>query len=91
MPRSALLIVDVQNDFIDGTLTLKKCPAKHNGAEVVPIINNLIDTIPFDVVAYSLDWHPKDHCSFVENANDRKLSENSPVEICLLFIKFFIW
>lgn len=83
MPRNALLIVDVQNDFIDGTLSLKNCPSKQNGAEVVPCINNIVDTVPFDVVAYSLDWHPEDHCSFVENVNKRKLSPNSPVGLIL--------
>ncbi|CAF0792607.1 unnamed protein product [Brachionus calyciflorus] len=80
LPKSALLIVDVQNDFIDGTLTLKKCPAKHNGAEVVPIINNIIDTVPFETVVYSLDWHPADHCSFIENVHYRKIADNSPIK-----------
>ena len=42
---SALLIVDVQNDFIDGKLALKNCPAKQDGGEVVPVINHLIDSI----------------------------------------------
>lgn len=79
MPKSALVIVDVQNDFIDGTLALKRCEAKQDGAEVVPCINHLIDTVPFDVIAYTLDWHPDDHVSFIENVNMRKLSSNSPV------------
>ena len=77
-PCNALVIVDVQNDFIDGTLALRNCPAKHNASEVVPCINHLIDTVPFDVIVYTLDWHPADHCSFIENVHLRKLSENSP-------------
>lgn len=81
LPKSALIIVDVQNDFIDGTLTLKKCPAKQNGEEVIPVINYLLETVPFDTIVYSLDWHPKDHCSFIENLNLRKLDKNSPVKI----------
>lgn len=76
-PRSALLVVDVQNDFIDGTLSLKNCPSKHNGEEVVPIINNLINQSNFDVIAYTLDWHPENHCSFIENVYNRKVSEKS--------------
>ena len=76
---SALVIVDVQNDFIDGKLALKNCPAKQDGGEVVPVINHLIDTIPFDVIVYTQDWHPQNHCSFIENVHLRKLSENSPV------------
>lgn len=80
LPKNALVIVDVQNDFIDGSLALINCAAKQDGAEVVPVINEMLDTVPFDVVAYTLDWHPKDHCSFVDNANMRKLSEKSPVK-----------
>lgn len=79
-PKNALIIVDVQNDFIDGSLSLSNCPAKQDAGEVVPIINELIDTVPFEVVAYTSDWHPKDHCSFVENAGNHKLAENSPVK-----------
>ena len=33
-PISALLIVDVQNDFISGSLAISNCPAQHNGEEV---------------------------------------------------------
>ena len=72
-PKAALLIIDVQNDFINGTMALIKCPAKQEGSDVVPVINNLIHNIPFDVIAYSLDWHPANHCSFIENVNLRKL------------------
>jgi nicotinamidase-related amidase len=78
LPCNALVIVDVQNDFIDGTLSLKNCASRHDGSEVVPIINHLIDTVPFDVIVYTLDWHPADHCSFIENVNLRQLSSHSP-------------
>ena len=78
-PKAALLIIDVQNDFINGTMALIKCPAKQEGSDVVPVINNLIHNIPFDVIAYSLDWHPANHCSFIENVNLRKISKYSPV------------
>jgi exosome complex component RRP4 len=33
-PRSALIVVDVQNDFISGSLSISNCPAGHNGEEV---------------------------------------------------------
>lgn len=79
LPRNALVIVDVQNDFIDGTLALINCPAKQDGAEVVPVINELIRTVPFNVITYTLDWHPEDHCSFVENVHLRKIHEKSKV------------
>lgn len=33
-PKSALVVVDVQNDFISGSLAIKNCPAGQNGEEV---------------------------------------------------------
>ena len=39
----------------------------------------MIDTVPFDMHCYSLDWHPKDHLSFVESVHLRKLASDSPV------------
>lgn len=72
-PRSALIIVDVQNDFISGSLAISGCPAGHRGEEVVPVINRLIQSVPFDLIVYSLDWHLADHISFFENYNKRKI------------------
>lgn len=67
----ALIIIDVQYCFINGSLALSDGPAGHNAAEVIPIINELIAGDPFDVFAYSLDWHPAEHISFVENLPSR--------------------
>lgn len=78
-PRSAILVVDVQNDFIDGTLALKQCPAKQDGANVVPAINRLLDEVKFDAIAYTQDWHPSNHISFIENLAMRKISDRSRV------------
>ena len=66
-PVTALVIVDVQYDFIDGSLALRNCPAKQDGGEVVPVINKLLEKTKFDVVIYSMDWHPESHISFVNN------------------------
>ena len=33
-PVSALLVIDVQNDFISGSLAITGCPAGQDGAEV---------------------------------------------------------
>ncbi|KFM70878.1 Pyrazinamidase/nicotinamidase, partial [Stegodyphus mimosarum] len=74
-PVSALLIIDVQNDFINGTLALKNCPAKQDGVDVVPIINDLLENVKFDLVVYSLDCHPEKHVSFFECLNYDNLSE----------------
>ncbi|HZP91570.1 MAG TPA: nicotinamidase [Burkholderiales bacterium] len=59
----ALLIVDVQNDFLPGGAL-----AVPNGDEVVPVLNRYIERfsrlgLPIHATR---DWHPADHCSFVE-------------------------
>lgn len=74
---SALVIVDVQNDFIDGSLALINSPAGQDGAEVVPTINTILDRCPFDAVVYTQDWHPIDHIGFLENIHLRKYSIKS--------------
>jgi len=53
----ALLIVDVQNDFLaGGALAVPK------GEEIIPVINRLQQK--FEWILLSQDWHPKDHESF---------------------------
>ncbi|HEY3266217.1 MAG TPA: nicotinamidase [Armatimonadota bacterium] len=54
---TALIIVDVQNDFCPGGAL-----AVPRGDEVVPAINAVMAMFP--VVAATQDWHPPDHCSF---------------------------
>ncbi|KAK2584217.1 hypothetical protein KPH14_006635 [Odynerus spinipes] len=78
-PKSAFLIVDVQNDFISGSLNIKHCAAQQDGLEVVEPINRLLDTVPFDSVFYSLDWHPVDHVSFIDNLHLREVDATSGV------------
>ena len=41
-PKSAIVIVDVQNDFISGSLAIKNCPAQQNGEDVRNCLINLI-------------------------------------------------
>ncbi len=56
----ALVIVDMQNDFVTGSLAVP------HGAEVVGPLNRAIDAFGargLPVVA-TRDWHPPDHCSF---------------------------
>ncbi|TRY73869.1 hypothetical protein TCAL_05063 [Tigriopus californicus] len=79
-PVSAFIVVDVQNDFIDGSLSISNCPAGQHGVEVIDPINKLLDTVPFDVYCYSLDWHPSDHLSFVDNVKLRQLHETSLIQ-----------
>ena len=53
----ALLIVDLQNDFLPGGAL----PAP-DGMKIIPEINRLIDR--FDLVVASKDWHPEDTVHF---------------------------
>ncbi|KAK9723247.1 EF-hand domain pair [Popillia japonica] len=78
-PISAFLIIDVQNDFISGTLNISNCSAQQNGLEVLEPINRLLETVEFDAVFYSLDWHPSDHVSFIDNINQREIDPSSPI------------
>ncbi|CAG0885221.1 unnamed protein product [Cyprideis torosa] len=78
-PRSAFLVIDVQNDFITGTLAIINCPAKHKGEDVVPVVNKLLATVPWNHVVYSLDWHPADHVSFIDNVHMRDLHPSCKV------------
>ena len=71
--------MDVQNDFISGSLAISKCPARENGEDVVRPINRMLDTVPFTLHCYSLDWHPTDHVSFIDNVSLRSLAHDSPV------------
>lgn len=57
---TALIIVDVQNDFCPGGAL-----AVAGGDLVVPIINAMLPR--FDVVVATQDWHPRDHASFAAN------------------------
>jgi nicotinamidase/pyrazinamidase len=56
----ALLIVDVQYDFMPGGAL-----AVAEGDAVVAPIQNIRDR--FDCVVFTQDWHPADHCSFLHN------------------------
>lgn len=78
-PVNAFLVVDVQNDFISGSLNISNCSAQENGLEVVEPTNKLLETVQFDGVFYSLDWHPSDHVSFIDNIKQRSIHPTSPV------------
>ncbi len=57
----ALLIIDVQNDFLPGGAL-----AVTGGDEVIAPINALAADPRFAVVIATRDWHPPDHSSFAE-------------------------
>lgn len=59
--RDALVIVDVQNDFLPGGAL-----AVPDGDAVLPVLNSYIALFESRGLAIfaTRDWHPRDHCSF---------------------------
>jgi nicotinamidase/pyrazinamidase len=57
----ALLVVDVQNDFLPGGSL-----AVPGGDEVIPVLNHYLATFQGHglPIFATRDWHPPDHCSF---------------------------
>jgi nicotinamidase/pyrazinamidase len=55
----ALLVVDVQNDFLPGGAL-----AVPRGDEVIQVANRLMSARSVDVVVAAQDWHPPGHESF---------------------------
>jgi nicotinamidase/pyrazinamidase len=64
----ALIIVDVQNDFLPGGAL-----AVPGGDEIVPILNGLQPR--FDLIVATQDWHPPKHGSFAANHPGRTPGE----------------
>ncbi len=60
MKDTALIVIDVQNDFCPGGAL-----AVPGGDEIVPGINALM--ADFGAVILTQDWHPADHSSFASN------------------------
>lgn len=61
-PRSALIVVDMQNDFISGTLPVPEA------SSIIPTINALTRLEGWDLVLFTTDFHPQNHISFLENS-----------------------
>ena len=55
-----LVIVDCQNDFITGTMSVKG--AKNTVEEIKKFIKNHRKEV--EKIIFTLDWHPYNHCSF---------------------------
>jgi nicotinamidase/pyrazinamidase len=64
-PRTALLVIDVQNDFTPGGQL-----AVPEGDLIVPLINRLGGL--FKQVVIAQDWHPTGHASFASSHPGRK-------------------
>ncbi|WP_407965787.1 bifunctional nicotinamidase/pyrazinamidase [Bartonella sp. C271] len=66
MKKQALIVIDVQNDFLPGgALAIPQSDA------ILPAVNNLITR--FDHVILTQDWHPKNHCSFASSHLEKAL------------------
>lgn len=64
----ALLIIDVQNDFLPGGAL-----AVPHGDEVIDAVNELIPQ--YDVVVATQDWHPPNHQSFAAQHPQRAIGD----------------
>jgi nicotinamidase/pyrazinamidase len=64
----ALVIVDVQNDFLPGGAL-----AVPRGDEVIPVLNRCIELFQQRALPIfaTRDWHPSYHCSFQEQGGRR--------------------
>jgi nicotinamidase/pyrazinamidase len=77
----ALLIVDIQNDFmLNGSLPVR------GADEVIPIINQLT-RYPFDFIIATKDYHPEDHGSFASNHQGKSPGDH----VMLLNINQILW
>ncbi|MEW6303525.1 MAG: bifunctional nicotinamidase/pyrazinamidase [Verrucomicrobiota bacterium] len=65
MSKKALVIVDVQNDFVPGGALAVK-----GGDQVVDVINRIQPE--FDLIVATQDWHPANHGSFAKNHPGKK-------------------
>ena len=68
MSDTALLLVDLQNDFLPGGAL-----AVPRGDQVIPIANRMAGR--FDLVVATQDWHPPDHHSFATAHPGRSVGE----------------
>lgn len=67
---SVLIVVDVQNCFVEGgTLPVAK------GSEVVPVINRISKA--FDNIVVTQDWHTQGHASFASAYDGKKPFETT--------------
>jgi len=68
MAKRALLIIDVQNDFLQGGSL-----AVPRGDEIIPLLNKLQEQ--FELIIATKDWHPKNHKSFASQHKNRKVGD----------------
>ena len=65
MEKTALLVIDMQNDFCEGGSL-----AVAGGTDLVSVINNLRQKKEFHLTVFTQDWHAQNHFSFASNHKD---------------------
>ncbi|WP_440995481.1 nicotinamidase [Arhodomonas sp. SL1] len=73
--RSALVVVDMQPDFMEGGAL-----ATVGGSEIVPAVAELMASGRFGQIAATQDWHPPGHISFASSHSGRE-----PFEVIELY------
>ncbi|KAI1388379.1 Isochorismatase hydrolase [Hypoxylon trugodes] len=86
--NTALAIIDVQNDFINGSLANPRAPA------ILPKVYQLLDNHEWPFIVASQDWHPPDHVSFFsshpgkvagDSVNDSFVDTPTKIETQMLY------
>ncbi|KAI0843792.1 Isochorismatase hydrolase [Hypoxylon sp. FL0890] len=86
--KTALAIIDVQNDFITGSLANPRAPV------ILPKIYQLLDDHEWPFIVASQDWHPPGHVSFFsshpgkvagDTVNDTFVDTPTKIEIQTLY------
>ena len=73
--KSALIMVDLQNDFCSGTMAVE------DAHEIIPLINQLKNLDEkFDYYFTTRDWHPSNHISFNSSHPGHEMFENIEIE-----------
>lgn len=67
---NALLIIDIQNDFLPGGSL-----AVNDGNIIIPTINEL--QTQYEIVVATQDWHPEYHKSFITQHPGKKVFEKT--------------
>ena len=68
MTQDALILIDIQNDFMPGGSL-----AVTDGDAVVPVANRMMSE--FELVVATQDWHPPEHKSFGSNHEGHEVGE----------------
>lgn len=71
--KTALLVIDIQNDFTHPSGSLSVPGARENA---LPYVNSIMsDNETFDMVIATKDWHPPEHGSFASNHEGAEIGD----------------